>query len=212
MHRAAPLKCLDAAYRLRRNKSIRGLIMARFGAIVAGLILAVMAVAPASANTIQTFNLNGVKFNDGGTATGSFTLDLTTHTVVSSSIFTSFKNLVFVGGDYNGSFVDSFTASPSAQVKLGDWAIPFVSGQLLTLNFGLTDLTDLSAVTSFVLSGSEKVYSWLCWGGLCGTRKIVAGTADIATTPIPATLPLLATALAGMGFVGWRRKRQTASA
>ena len=65
--------------------------MVRLGAIIAGLILAVMAAAPASANTIKTFNLNGVTFNDGGTATGSFTLDLTTHTIVSSAIFTSFK-------------------------------------------------------------------------------------------------------------------------
>ncbi|GAB2178206.1 hypothetical protein [Dongia sp. agr-C8] len=29
----------------------------------------------------------------------------------------------------------------------------------------------------------------------------------VATTPIPAALPLFASALAGMGFVGWRRRR-----
>ncbi len=184
--------------------------MKRFWGLVAALVFAVLAAAPASANTIKTFNLNGVTFSDGGTATGSFTLDLTTQTIVSSAIFTSFKNFVFVGGDYNGSFVDSFTDFPSAQVKLGDGAIPFLSGQLLTLKFALTNATDLSAITSFVLSGSEKVYSWLCWGGLCATRTIVAGTADIAATPIPAALPLLATALTGMGFIGWRRKRATA--
>jgi hypothetical protein len=31
-----------------------------------------------------------------------------------------------------------------------------------------------------------------------------------AMTPIPAALPLLMTALGGLGFVGWRRKRQAA--
>jgi len=185
--------------------------MKRFLGLVAGLILAAMVAAPASAATV-TFQLNNVMFNDGGTATGTFTLDTTTHSVVSSAITTSFKNFVFIGGDYNGSLVDSFTASPKAQVRLGDWAIPFVSGQLLSLNFNLTDLTDLSLVTSFALSGSEKVYSWLCLG-LCATRKIVEGTASvIATTPIPAGLPLLATALGGLGFVGWRRKRLAAAA
>jgi hypothetical protein len=32
----------------------------------------------------------------------------------------------------------------------------------------------------------------------------------IAVTPIPAALPLFATALAGLGFIGWRRKRASA--
>ena len=32
----------------------------------------------------------------------------------------------------------------------------------------------------------------------------------IATTPIPAALPLFASALGGLGFVGWRRKRAAA--
>jgi hypothetical protein len=184
--------------------------MLRIGAIVAGLFFALLAVAPASANTIQTYELNGVTFKDGGTATGSFTMDLTTNTLVSSSIFTSFKNIVFVGGDYNGSFFDSFNASPAASLRLADWAIFPISGQLLTLNFALSDLS----LASFVAAGSEKVYSAFCFlnGFVCGTRTIVAGTINaVATTPIPAALPLLATALGGMGFMGWRRKRQQAA-
>jgi hypothetical protein len=32
----------------------------------------------------------------------------------------------------------------------------------------------------------------------------------VATTPIPASLPLLATALAGLGGIGWRRRRKAA--
>jgi len=32
-----------------------------------------------------------------------------------------------------------------------------------------------------------------------------------ATTPIPATLPLLVSALGGLGFIGWRRKRASAT-
>ena len=31
--------------------------------------------------------------------------------------------------------------------------------------------------------------------------------ADVATTPIPATLPLFAAALGGLGFIGWRKKQ-----
>jgi hypothetical protein len=183
--------------------------MFRFAAIVAGLTLALFAAAPASANTIQTYELNGVKFGDGSTATGTFTLDLTTNSIVSSDIVTSARpfSFVFVGGDYNGSFFDSLTTSPG-QLTLADWAIFPISGQLFTLNFSMSDLS----MASFVAHGSEAVYSILCLG-LCGSREIVAGTINaVATTPIPAALPLLITALGGMGFMGWRRKRQQEAA
>jgi hypothetical protein len=187
--------------------------MLRIAAILAGLVLAVFAVAPASAATIQTYELNGVTFNDGGTASGSFTIDLSTNTLVSSSIVTSFKNIVFVGGDYNGSFFDSFTATPAANLSLADWGVPLISGQLLSLNFALSDLS----LASFAASGSETVYSGLCFfsGFVCGSRSIVSGTIDavvaVAPTPLPAALPMLAAALGGMGFAGWRRKRQAAA-
>jgi hypothetical protein len=185
--------------------------MLRIGAIVAGLILAVLAIAPASANTIQTYELNGVKFGDGSTATGTFTLDLTTNSLVSSSIFTSARpsSFVFVGGDYNGSFFDSLVTNPSGKLNLADWAIFPVSGQLLSLSFALSDLS----LASFVAHGSETVYSGFCVFNsfVCGTRQIVAGTIDaVAATPVPAALPLLVTALGGMGFMGWRRKRAEA--
>lgn len=32
-------------------------------------------------------------------------------------------------------------------------------------------------------------------------------TLTVAATPIPATLPLLATALGGLGFAGWQRRK-----
>lgn len=44
-------------------------------------------------------------------------------------------------------------------------------------------------------------YDFLTNAGTLGTT-----TLTIATTPIPAALPLLLTALAGLGFTGWRRR------
>jgi hypothetical protein len=35
--------------------------------------------------------------------------------------------------------------------------------------------------------------------------------AAIAPTPLPPTLPLFATGLAGLGLLGWRRKKKTAA-
>jgi hypothetical protein len=38
-----------------------------------------------------------------------------------------------------------------------------------------------------------------------------SGNVEIATTPIPAALPLFATALGALGLLGWRRKRKQAA-
>jgi hypothetical protein len=40
-----------------------------------------------------------------------------------------------------------------------------------------------------------------------GTSPSITVTAPVAATPVPAALPLLATALGGLGFAGWRRRR-----
>jgi hypothetical protein len=37
------------------------------------------------------------------------------------------------------------------------------------------------------------------------------GSLTVATTPIPAALPLLVSALGGLGFVGWRRRESAAA-
>ncbi len=51
------------------------------------------------------------------------------------------------------------------------------------------------------------------WALLTTTGDIYSGTYSIApvlATPIPAALPLFATALLGIGLIGWRRRRDTA--
>jgi hypothetical protein len=39
---------------------------------------------------------------------------------------------------------------------------------------------------------------------------LVASQLDVAKTPIPATLPLLASGIGGLGFAGWRRRKMAA--
>jgi hypothetical protein len=43
------------------------------------------------------------------------------------------------------------------------------------------------------------------------TSLNISGPGIVAATPIPATLPLLVSALGGLGFVGWRRKQANAA-
>jgi hypothetical protein len=188
--------------------------MLRLGAIIAGLVLALFLAAPASANTIATFQLDGT-FSDGGTLTGSFTIDFTTQDVLSSSVFSSATSLPFVGGDYNGSPFDFVSALPAGSVTLGDGILFGLLGwNSLSLDFGPIDTTTLLSLPTVAVSGSETVYSLLCAfsGFSCGSRTFTGTLQVVAATPIPAALPLLATALGGIGFMGWRRKRQEAAA
>ena len=49
-------------------------------------------------------------------------------------------------------------------------------------------------------------------GGHSTFAALGFGSVTVSTTPIPATLPLMVSALGGLGFAGWRRKRQCAAA
>jgi hypothetical protein len=184
--------------------------MMRIGAVVASLMFGALAIAPASANTIADFAINGL-FDDGGTATGTFSLDVTSHTIQSVSITTS-PAPIFLGATYTGSPADSYSASSTTQLGFHqDPGLMFASS-LLSVTFALNDSTDLSTLPSFLLTGGEQASFFIC-GGICQSRTITGGTIDTlslvtATTPIPATLPLLATALGGIGAIGWRRKRK----
>lgn len=44
-----------------------------------------------------------------------------------------------------------------------------------------------------------------------GWGNLNFGSLTVAATPIPAALPLLVSALGGLGFVGWRRRKQPAA-
>jgi hypothetical protein len=169
--------------------------------------------APASADTIANFTLDNVTFSDGGTATGGFTLDLTTSTLSNVDITTSLDYPF--GGTYTGGsgFVGttSFTNNP-ASFEFDFPAFLYESVLEINLAGGLT-AADLTGSNSFsIASGSEAAYFIGCDGPgfYCGSRSIVSGSLDtgISATPLPATLPLFA---GGLGFVGYltgRKKRK----
>ncbi len=187
--------------------------MGRLGIIVAGLIFAALTAAPASANTIAMFSLDNVTYDDGQTVSGTFTLDVTAHSITAVSIADSDGGLL---GIYSDPSQGTYTSSPT-QTNLSFGSSFFLGTTLLRLEFALTDSTNLLSLPTFnPIAGGEDTFIVFCPFGYCGTRSIISGSintvsvANVATTPIPASLPLLATALGGLGLVGWRRKRQAA--
>ena len=64
----------------------------KFGVAIAVAFLGI--ASPALADTVANFTLDKVTFVDGGTATGGFTLDLTTDTLSNVNITTSEDELV----------------------------------------------------------------------------------------------------------------------
>lgn len=85
--------------------------------------------------------------------------------------------------------------------------------------FGLTEIA--SQVVLAINTASPTLFSF---SGFTGLTSLVVTTTDgrfpvmddltlsaVSAVPVPAALPLFGTGLAFLGFMGWRRKRKTAS-
>ena len=182
----------------------------RFGLVVA---IAVLGFAvPASADTVANFTLDGVTFDDGGTATGGFTLDLTTGALSNISITTSADGIfgvTYTGG--SGPFGSTgFTNSP-ASFEFAYFDVLYQSNLVIDLASALTPSDLMSPNTFSISSGSEAAFFFECTGPFfyCASRTITSGSLDEApaTTPLPAALPLFAGGLGALALFGKRRKR-----
>ena len=64
------------------------------------------------------------------------------------------------------------------------------------------------AITGVTWNGTDAIFTWTTRSNY----NAIGGnfvTFDVnTTTPLPAALPLFATGLGGLGFLGWRRKRK----
>lgn len=167
----------------------------RFGSTVAAFVLFLMAGMPpaASADTV-TWNLVGVTFNDGGTASGSFVYDATTNSFSSINIVTT-AGTVLGGAAYMG-LAPGFSAQPTVVAFITDPSLAsFIGTPGLGLGF-TSALTNLggTVVLSFGTEGA-------CFDAGCSAvsshsplRDTTAG--EVVATPEPSTLFLL-----GIGFV-----------
>lgn len=83
--------------------------------------------------------------------------------------------------------------------------VPHVEASYDVKVFGF-DLTALSVALNGTFSSNLYLKAS---GGVSdpGIAEAVALNTEVSAVPLPAALPLLATAFAGMGLIGWRRRR-----
>lgn len=159
---------------------------------------------PANASTID-WQLSGVTFDDGGTASGTFSTNSTNGDVIAFDIVTT-------GGTTLGGTAYDSTASNT-----------FSSNGIYSPNSFILSNFDTSTYVNFEFdnpltgNGIDKLIlsdgSYEC--NMCATvRDVVSGEAisDIGTAPIPPSIAIFATGLGAIGLLEWRRKRKNAAA
>jgi hypothetical protein len=179
--------------------------------LINAAVVAISALLPLSA-TIGTAHADNMTFdwtltsgssaaNGGFTYTGDGTLTATT--TATPGVYT----ITSVSGEVNGDSI-SLLAPNSFESNDNELFLnePFrLSGNGVSLLVaGIGDIN----VFSFGGNGSGNDYGEFGPGGFAGVGVFTA----VAATPLPAALPLFATGLGALGFLGWRRQRRVVAA
>jgi hypothetical protein len=179
------------------------------------VVLALAASSVAEANTIIPYTISGT-LADGGSLTGSFTIDWTTDTVTSAALNTSAgPNPSFPGQTFTVPvLLEEIAASgPACQTNcdLGVRPNPAIGFDFLGLVFQVGSNFQLTFLPSFSVPLAAATSTEVNQSGL---RLITAATitADVSATPLPAAFPLFASGLGALGLLGWRRKRKAPAA
>lgn len=161
--------------------------------IVLGLALSLVTAAPALATPI-VWTLSGATFDDGATASGTFTIESTTGAVLDWNITTT------LGGTLPG-----FTYDPTTSMATRDAFLVNPYSFLLLEDPGNVRYLNLSFTSSFTVPGTVLLAlgrptagSWEC-DNCSAVRTFTAGSAtSAAAVPEPATFLLFGTGLAAL--------------
>jgi hypothetical protein len=177
------------------------------GMAVATLAAAAFAASPKAEATPLNFDLSGTfsahwTFDSNPTPLGfSFGDDYTYFTSANVTGLAPGLKLVFYGPSLGG-------------FRLGTQPDPADdTGVVYDIANNLTPITSVFSgpVTAPTFAPGVFVFDFDYHTGTTVVATLtVTDPAIVAATPLPASLPLLVTAMAGMGFVGWRRHKARA--
>ena len=186
--------------------------MKKMALIMAMAVLVCWLPGQLLADTYVMWDLNGVTFTGGGTATGDFTYDATTQTITSWDISASQGTSVLSGTADPHTFSASASASvaneaPDSLITLSDLSSGYPGYYLSLEYFGppsklgtpgsLTLLSPYTFYTVYASPSSNKSYPYVSGGSLTGTAL-----------PLPPSAFLLGSGL--IALVWTRRKKRLA--
>jgi hypothetical protein len=149
----------------------------------------------AHASTITTLDLSAAALSGGVTLSGA------TLQFAPNAIGTATFTIPSVPGQQIVIDVTGQSNQSSSFVQF------FINGVQLGSNTNFGSGLNTIALPSFIDTGSSDVFS-ITNGGTGNTENQITSITVDPPVPLPATLPLLATGLGGLGLLGWRRKRK----
>ena len=170
------------------------------------LLLGFLLTAPVQAAAIN-WTLSGVTFDDGGTASGTFSTDATTGSLLSWDITTTAGNFPFGGYHYDSSSSFRDVSTP-------------ISFSVLSVNTNFSPVLDLHFVNplnvvgvSPFANGSREYHILIVQNDSeLHQRAITAGYAtSITAVPDPETYAMMLAGLGLLGFAARRRKQAQAA-
>jgi hypothetical protein len=170
------------------------------------LAISVALSAPVQASVID-WTLEGVTFDDGGTASGTFSVDTSTGYLVSYAITTT------PGSTLGGKVYDPSTAPAVGYDLYGPNSFLLFWGTgatYITLQF-LNPLT--SGGIDPIVTGYDSITnsgSFEC-NNCAPFRVVTAGEATSLPVPEAPAWTMMLVGFAGLGFVGYRSTRRTAA-
>lgn len=173
--------------------------------VAASIILVVLAslglAAPAGAVPV-TWTLQDVTFTDGGTATGSFVYDADTNIFSGLDITTSFY--AAFGSAVTYSISTALSNSTRFDAVL---AFPLFGNPRFIFDL-VSPMTNAGGTINIALGFGDPDLEGICINSDCSAagsvRFITSGA--ITSVPEPATIALFGAGLAGLGWIGRRRK------
>lgn len=178
-------------------------------ALLIAALAAIGLTAPANAAPV-TWTLVNAVFEDGGTASGTFTYDADTNTY-------SAINIITTAGSIQSGAEHDIVAPMFAHASTRFGAVPVPSPGLTGLTIlaitwasPLTNAGGLvSILTSDHASGEGLCLNFNCsvfYSYLGGSRQLISGYVTTGEVPLPAALPMFLAGLAGVGALRLKKR------